>query len=78
MRVLLRLRVPRRAARPGYSPRAEHIRAQAWPAPLRRATASSSPASRRAAAAAAFWFHAEGSDTRPALTAGPAWARRRP
>ena len=78
MRVLLRLRVPRRAARPGYSPRAEHIRAQAWPAPLRRVTASSFLASHRAGAAGAFWFHAEGSDTRPALTAGPAWARRRP
>ena len=78
MRVLLRLRVRRRAARPGYSPRAEHIRAQAWPAPLRRATASSSPASHRTGAAGAFWFHAEGSDTRPALTAGPAWTRRRP
>ena len=35
-------------------------------------------ASRHAGAAATFWFRAEGSDTRPALTAGPAWARRRP
>ena len=78
MRVLLRLRVRRRPARPGYSPRPEHIHAQAWPAPLRRATASSSPASHRTGAAGAFWFHAEGSDTRPALTAGPAWTRRRP
>ena len=45
---------------------------------LRRAAASSSPASRHAGAAATFWFRAEGSDTRPALPAGPAWARRRP